>query len=144
MKTARVILDKATYAYDREYDYQLPDTLSVSAGCRVTVPFGAGNSTRIALVIELIDTEPPKKCKQIISVLDEQPLLNEEGLYLLRVLKSTGAKIIFATTTPVSDEKYKLKCRCRPPTETSISAAITRPSSKPLKANRSSLTTCTR
>jgi len=89
MKTARVILDKATYTYDKEYDYQLPDTLSVSAGCRVTVPFGAGNRTRIALVTELIDAEPPKKCKQIASTLDEQPLLNEEGLYLLRVLKST-------------------------------------------------------
>ena len=28
---------------------------------------------------------------------------------ILRVLKSTGAKVIFATTTPVSDEKYKLE-----------------------------------
>ena len=28
---------------------------------------------------------------------------------ILRVLKGTGAKIIFATTTPVSDEKYKLE-----------------------------------
>ena len=28
---------------------------------------------------------------------------------ILRVLKSTGATVIFATTTPVSDEKYKLE-----------------------------------
>ena len=33
---------------------------------------------------------------------------------ILRVLKSTGAKIFFATTMPVADEKYKLEVPMSP------------------------------
>jgi primosomal protein N' (replication factor Y) len=92
MKIAKVILDKASPAYDRPYDYIVPEALArAQAGCRVSVSFGAGNRTRVGWILdvcEAADTDV-SRCKPIQALIDETPLLDGEALYLLNVLHET-------------------------------------------------------
>ena len=82
---ARVALSAATYAIDKPYTYLVPQGLAptLRAGMRVLVPFGAGNrrTEGIVLSMEPLQT-PPEKCKPVLTQLDEQPVLEEEGLHL--------------------------------------------------------------
>ena len=89
MKTAQAVLDRAAPSYDRVYYYRLPDGMTVLPGCRVLVPFGAGNRDRIALVLSVCEKDGGEKLKDVRSVLDTDPLLGEEELYLLRALHAT-------------------------------------------------------
>ena len=69
----------------------------------------------------LADFPAPDVIHFNVGLWDTAILYHEDGCFtglseyvatmkkILRVLKSTGAKIIFATTTPVSDEKYKFE-----------------------------------
>lgn len=89
MKLAQVVVDKASPAYDKPYDYLLPDSIPARAGCRVLVPFGAGSRSRIAMVLEIREGEAPARAKAVAALLDPEPLLSEEGLWLLRLLHDT-------------------------------------------------------
>ncbi len=85
---ASVAVSNTTYGYDKIYDYLIPDELEghVFAGGRVLVPFGRANRKRVAVVLatkELSEDEKNTGFKQIISVIDKEPLLNEEMLDLL-------------------------------------------------------------
>jgi len=84
-----VVLDNANYSYDREYSYSVPEHLESSAlpGCRVTVPFSAGNGSRVGFITGYAPGLPGKKLKRIISVLDEKPYLDAEMLELVKWLK---------------------------------------------------------
>lgn len=84
----RVALDKATVQYDKLYDYILPQGMHAVAGCRVTVPFGAGNKRRLALVMEAYPREDAKGLKAVVSVVDEAPLLGAEQLALVAHMKA--------------------------------------------------------
>lgn len=89
MKIARVVIEKATHAYDKEYDYLLPESIIGQVGCRVLVPFGAGDRTRIGLIISLfnLDGETPVRMKAVHSLLDAAPLLGSEGISLLTAVR---------------------------------------------------------
>lgn len=91
MKAARVVIDRAARSYDKEYDYLIPDDIEAAAGCRVVVPFGAGNRPRVALVTQIVDvdTQNAPRMKRLFSVIDREPLIGDEGLYLLRALRAT-------------------------------------------------------
>ena len=86
---ARVAVDKATWHYDKLYDYYLPVELEgrVRPGCRVTVPFGSYNHRRLAIVLALSEDDTREKRKPVSTLVDEAPLLNTEMLGLLRYLK---------------------------------------------------------
>lgn len=86
MKIARVAVENAALSFDKLYDYLLPEDVNAKAGCRVTVPFGRGNLTRVALVLSVSEGESEKPIKSVISLLDKEPLLNGEGLSLLNTL----------------------------------------------------------
>lgn len=90
MKIARIAIDKATWAYDREYDYLLPETICAKAGCRVLVPFGTGDRARIGLVLSLdiLEGDAPARLKTVRSLLDSTPLLDNEGLSLLAAVRT--------------------------------------------------------
>jgi primosomal protein N' (replication factor Y) len=51
----RVVLREATTAFDREYTYAVPPAQAngLQAGCRVEVPFGAGNRLVEAYVLSI-------------------------------------------------------------------------------------------
>ena len=85
ISVAKVALSAATFAIDRPYDYLVPAELSedLKAGIRVIVPFGPGNRRTEGLVLALEERPKPEKpLKAILSLLDEEPVLDEEGIRL--------------------------------------------------------------
>ena len=78
-------LQAATYAIDKPYDYQVPLELldTLRPGMRVVVPFGAGNRRTEGIVLALEGGYPddPRR-KSILTVLDEEPVLDGEALRL--------------------------------------------------------------
>ena len=81
---AKVALSRAVYAIDRPYSYLVPDELreTLRPGMRVMVPFGRGNRRTDGLVLALEEQELSAALKQIAAVLDEAPVLDEQGLKL--------------------------------------------------------------
>lgn len=90
MVIARVVIDKAAHAYDKVYDYILPQNIKAQPGSRVLIPFGAGNRTRVGLVLSVFDSaqNDAPRIKAVDSLIDESPLLNDEGLYLLNAVRA--------------------------------------------------------
>lgn len=86
MRIARVVLDGASMSFDKPYSYLLPPELPAQAGCRVTVPFGAGNRTRFGLILEIADEESSPRLKPVASLVDQTPLFDAESLGLVRWL----------------------------------------------------------
>lgn len=83
--TAKIAIDKAAFGFDRLFDYNIPKNFEHAArrGCRVMVPFGSGNQKRQGMIFEVSEGEASAaKIKDIFSVLDEEPVLNEELLLL--------------------------------------------------------------
>ena len=82
---AKIALQAATYAIDKPYDYQVPPELldTLRPGMRVIVPFGAGNRRTEGIVLALEGGYPddPRR-KSILTVLDEEPVLDGEALRL--------------------------------------------------------------
>lgn len=89
MKIAKVAVEAATFSFDKEFDYIIPPEAESTAlkGCRVTVPFGAGNKKRIGIIFDVTDFSPGSRLKKISGVLDEHPLLNDEMLELAKWIK---------------------------------------------------------
>jgi len=84
---AKIVIDGATGSFDKEYSYAVPENLisKAKAGCRVTVPFGRGNTKRQGMIVGFCD-DSVNNLKEICSVIDENPILNDEMLYLARSL----------------------------------------------------------
>ncbi len=89
MICARVGVNGTTFAFDREYSYCVPDSLDVRPGRRVVVPFGRGDRRRIGIVLGLYDSDD-SDLKEICSLIDEKPFLNDEQLKLLIRVKDTA------------------------------------------------------
>ncbi len=87
---AKVAISEAAYGYDTEYTYKYPEILApvLKPGMRVLVPFGKGNSKRIGLVTRTyVKPEPDERLKPIISIVDKEPLVNDELLNMVFWLK---------------------------------------------------------
>ncbi|MCI8828317.1 MAG: primosomal protein N' [Ruminiclostridium sp.] len=84
MLTAKLALSAATFAIDRPYTYRVPTELEgrLAPGMRVLAPFGRGNRPSEGLVLSLSQGEDGEKLKVISVLLDQQPVLNGEGLRL--------------------------------------------------------------
>ena len=89
LETVSVVLDGAIGSYDKPYSYFVPNELESKAkkGCRVTVPFGNGNTKKQGLIIDYGFSAYNPKIKYIISVNDEHPILNDEMLSLCLFMK---------------------------------------------------------
>lgn len=81
---AKVALAAATYAIDRPYSYFVPDELveRIRPGMRVIVPFGAGNRRCDGIVLAVTNGTDDRKLKPILALLDEEPVLDQEGIRL--------------------------------------------------------------
>ena len=86
---AKVAVEKAAYSFDREFDYLVPGCLKADciAGKRVLVPFGRGNSRRQGIVTEITQNEGADGLKEIICVLDDEPVLSQKLLGVARFMK---------------------------------------------------------
>lgn len=76
LQIAKIAIQAATYAIDKPYDYLVPDTLTVSVGVRVVVPFGRGNRRSEGMILALEQGTPNRQLKAVETVLDETPPLS--------------------------------------------------------------------
>ena len=82
LAVAHIALDGAIGSYDKMYTYSIPDELYDAAreGCRVFVPFGKGNVKRIGMIFSVEAQSEAGGLKNIISVIDDSPILSGEML----------------------------------------------------------------
>lgn len=98
---ALVGVENCTYSFDSLFSYIVPDLLKdfLKPGMRVLVPFGRGNVKRQGFVFSVktnCDDDKDLKLKDIYSILDAKPLLNEELLSLALWLKERTFCTYFA------------------------------------------------
>ncbi|MBE6973065.1 MAG: primosomal protein N' [Ruminococcaceae bacterium] len=81
---AKVAVSKAIYVIDKPYDYVVPSELAdrICPGMRVLVPFGSGNRPCDGIVLALTSQEDGPSLKHVISLLDEEAVLNKKLLKL--------------------------------------------------------------
>ena len=90
---AQVAVENTAFHFDMEFSYRIPVELSAAArpGCRVLVPFGtSGVKKRQGMILDVCtpDSVPQgTKLKAIAQVLDSDPVLNAEGIRMVRFLK---------------------------------------------------------
>ena len=87
METAvivKVAVSAAPYSIDKPYDYLAPEALEALAvpGVRVQVPFGRGNRLSEGIVLARSVGEKQPGVKSLASVLDQEPLLDADGIAL--------------------------------------------------------------
>ena len=89
MSFARVALENTSKSFDRTFEYGIPPEMepTLRPGCRVTVPFGKGNRTRVGLVMEIAPQAEYGCVKDILVQQDAQPILNDEMLSLTKWLR---------------------------------------------------------
>lgn len=78
MEYVDVYVEHSHLNLNQTFTYQT--TFDVKAGCRVKVPFG--NQTVIGFVEAVHGTKVMESCRDVIAVIDEQPLLNDELMKL--------------------------------------------------------------
>ncbi|MCK5918574.1 MAG: primosomal protein N' [Cocleimonas sp.] len=74
----RIAISRPLYSL---LDYQCPDELTVQIGCRVQVPLAGGFS--VGIVVKKATKSEFKKLRNILKVLDKEPLIEENSLQLL-------------------------------------------------------------
>jgi primosomal protein N' (replication factor Y) len=80
----------ADVVYDRPLDqaftYAVGDHLRdrVAVGKRVRAPFGRGDKAAVGYCVRLSEDAPPRAVKELVDVLDDQPLLTDNLLRLTR------------------------------------------------------------
>ena len=82
---AKIAVSAAVYAIDKPYDYLVPSKLNLQVGQRVIVPFGRANKRTEGIVLALEDGDR-EKLKPVDSVLDEEPLVDQQMLKLAAFL----------------------------------------------------------
>lgn len=93
---ARIAVEQAAFHFDKLYDYYVPESLgTVRRGCRVMVPFGGRNAKRQGIVVELAEAPSIERLKPVFSVLDKEPLINDEMMDLAIWLKERTFCSIF-------------------------------------------------
>jgi primosomal protein N' (replication factor Y) len=79
-----VAVRRVPYAADKPYTYRVPPSLreALLPGMRVTVPFGGGNRKREGFILGFADECKGKTVKDITSLLDTEPVLEQDQLRL--------------------------------------------------------------
>ncbi|EHJ55774.1 primosomal protein N' [Streptococcus urinalis FB127-CNA-2] len=89
-KIAHIIVDIPLMQTDKPFSYLIPESLEsmVKLGSRVHVPFGNGNRLLQGFVIGIRNySADDQHLKRIDSVLDDQPVLNEDQLNLAEAIR---------------------------------------------------------
>ncbi len=85
-KIASVAVEDTAFSFDKSFSY-LSEGIDCAPGCRVLVPFGRGNRCRQGIILGLREESNDEKLKKISSVIDSEPILNDELLKLVEWLK---------------------------------------------------------
>jgi len=97
---------------DQSFTYRLPETLRhrVKPGCRVLVPFGARKLTGV--VVTTYDDPPDAPLKDVLRLIDEEPVLDTELISLARwIAQYYCAPLgeVLRSMTPLTGEIRKTK-----------------------------------
>jgi primosomal protein N' (replication factor Y) (superfamily II helicase) len=92
---------------DQPFTYALPETLRhrVQPGCRVMAPFGSRKLT--GMVVRVHDDTPEMAAREVLSLLDEQPVLDQQMLALGAWIASyycAPLGEVYRTMTPLGGE----------------------------------------
>ena len=84
---AKIAVSAANFAIDKPYSYFIPEEMRLFPGMRVIVPFGKGNHRTEGVVLSI---EPGEQTglKYVQTVLDAEPLLNDEMLRMAAMLRN--------------------------------------------------------
>jgi len=77
---AEVLVELKAKNIDKTFSYKIPDNLNVQIGQRVLVPFGKQKLE--GFVLKITNEIPEYQVKEIMSLIDENPVINEEMLDL--------------------------------------------------------------
>ena len=97
---------------ERAFTYSLPETLNhrVKAGCRVLAPFGSRKLTGVVLAVR--NGQPEGPVKEVLRLLDEEPVLDAELLALGKWIAAyycAPLGEVLRTMTPLGGEIRKSK-----------------------------------
>lgn len=115
MKLAALLLDNTTKNFDKVYYYLAPARLidKLLTGVRVTIPFGKGNSLRVAYFLSFIDEQVDYNLKKIIAIVDEQSVLSQNMFKLAQKIRnnyfctySQAINIMIPSGAKMVQEKY--------------------------------------
>lgn len=91
---AKIAIENTNFSFDREFSYAVPKNLEADCqeGKRVLVPFGRGNRRRQGIITQVVKASdcPARELeglKSVISVLDQEPVLNRGLLDTARFMK---------------------------------------------------------
>ncbi len=87
-KIAKVIVDIPLQQTDKPFSYLVPEGTFIAEGMRVHVPFGRGNRLLQGFVVGFEENEG-KELKTIGEVLDLEPVLSQEQLFLADQMRKT-------------------------------------------------------
>ena len=81
---AKIAVSAATYWIDKPYEYYVPEVLidTIRVGCRVFVPFSRSNRKCEGVVLSVEKSSEDKELKDILSILDSNPVLTPEQIQL--------------------------------------------------------------
>ncbi|SJN62487.1 primosomal protein N' [Clostridioides difficile] len=110
-KYAKVIVRSNTIYTDNLFTYQIPVFLSdvIKIGHRILVRFGKGNKPTEAFVFQFTDSLDEKiKIKEIIDILDENPIFRKEDLELVYWMKNRYLCTYIECINLIYPKGYKL------------------------------------
>lgn len=88
-KIAIVVLNGTTREFDKQYHYLVPDSLkdSLTAGMRVIVNFGKGNTLKEGYVLGFAERSEYKDLKSIKKIIDKKPVISQALIELAAWMK---------------------------------------------------------
>ena len=115
---AGVIVDISHEAVDRIFHYRIPEELasSVKVGTEVTVPFGKGNSSRKAYVLEIVGSTsyPEDLIKELLSVNEKSNSMEADAIRLAYWIKehygstlNDALRTVLPVKKKIKEQKYK-------------------------------------
>ena len=87
---AKVIVNIPSSNTDQYYDYIIPTEFKdfAKVGSRVKVPFGNGDRVIMGFILELNDISNNNQLKEVIEVVDYEPVLTKEQIEVAKFIKS--------------------------------------------------------
>lgn len=82
---AEVAVESALFSFDTLFSYHVPEEFSetLKKGMRVLVPYGRADKLVQGMVFNVHHNKPAMKLKSIRALLDDEPVLNEEGFEIV-------------------------------------------------------------
>lgn len=104
---ALVLIEYKVKSLDKMFTYKIPESLKVSIGMRVKVPFG--NQILNGIVMEIRDTSDVLDLKEIIDTCKEELILSDELLCLGKYIKDSTITSLMSVYQAMLPTSLKIK-----------------------------------